>query len=140
MRQLDGNPMGTTPHHPDMSTTDQERKMTQPSGTTRDESDRDLARVSDELAGRLRARGVGVHDDDSPEAIVALVEDVEAFERAVEAHGGDLMMDEPPAHHAGQPDDPHFLIPVRGDDESFTQYRARLVAATAAIRGHKPHS
>lgn len=114
--------------------------MTQPSGTPRDDTDRDLARVSDELASRLRTRGVAVHDDDSPDAIVALVEAVEAFESAVEAHGGDLMMDEPPPHHRGQPDDPHFLIPARGDDESSTQYRARLVAATAAIREHKPHS
>ena len=114
--------------------------MTQPSGAPRDENDRDLARVSEELAGRLRARGVAVHEDDTPDAIVTLVEAVEAFERAVEAHGGDLMMDEPPAHHRGQPDDPHFLIPARGDDESYTQYRARLVAATASIRDHKPHS
>jgi hypothetical protein len=114
--------------------------MTQPSGTPRDQSDRDLARVSEELAGRLRARGVAVHEDDSSDAIVALVEAVEAYEREVEAHGGDLMMDEPPARHAGQPDDPHFLIPARGDDESFAQYRGRLVAATAAIRGHTPHS
>lgn len=114
--------------------------MTQPSGTPRDENERDLTRVSDELAARLRARGVAVHDDDSTDAIVALVEAVEAFESAVESHGGDLMMDEPPARHAGQPDDPHFLIPARGDDESFAQYRDRLVAATAAIRSHKPHS
>ena len=114
--------------------------MTQPSGAPRDENDRDVARVSEELESRLVARGVAVHDDDSPEAIVALVEAVEAFERAVEARGGDLMMDEPPAHHAGQPDDPHFLLPPRSDDESFAQYRARLDAATAAIRHHKPHS
>jgi hypothetical protein len=114
--------------------------MTQPSGAPRDENDRDLARVSEELAGRLRARGVAVHDDDTPDAIVALVEAVEAFERAVESHGGDLMMDEPPAHHRGQPDDPHFLIPARGDDESATKYRARLVAATTSLHDHKPHS
>jgi hypothetical protein len=123
-----------------MSATRQESEMTQPSGAPREENDRDVARVSEELAGRLRARGVAVHDDDSPEAIVALVEALEAFERAVEAHGGDLMVDEPPARHAGQPDDPHFLLPPRGDDESFTQYRAKLTAATAAIQQHKPHS
>jgi hypothetical protein len=117
-------------------------EMTQPSGARRDENEneRDLARVSEELAGRLRARGVAVHEDDSSDAIVALVEAVEAFERAVETHGGDLMVDEPPARHSGQPDDPHFLLPQRGDDESFTQYRARLVAATAALHGHRRHS
>jgi broad specificity phosphatase PhoE len=114
--------------------------MTHASGAPRDDHDRDLTRVSQELAGRLRARGVAVHDDDSPRAIVAMVEAVEAFERAVEARGGDLMMDEPPANHAGQPDDPHFLLPARGDDESFAAYSGRLAAATAAIRRHKPHS
>ena len=114
--------------------------MTQPSGAPRDENDRDLARVSEELAARLRARGVTVHDGDSPDAIIAMVEAVEAFERAVETHGGDLMMDEPPARHVGQPDDPHFLLPPRGDDESFVQYTGRLAAATSAIRKHKPHT
>ncbi len=114
--------------------------MTQPDSAPSSERDRDIARVSQELAGRLRARGVAVHDDDSPEAIVRIVEAVEAFERAVEAHGGDLMVDEPPAHYAGQPDDPHFLLPQRGDDESFVAYAGRLAAATTAIRKHKPHS
>jgi hypothetical protein len=114
--------------------------MTQPHSAPSNENDRDIARVSQELSGRLRARGVAVHDDDSPEAIVALLEAVEVFERAVEAHGGDLMMDEPPANHAGQPDDPHFLLPPRGDDESFTAYSGKLAAATAAIRKHRPHS
>jgi broad specificity phosphatase PhoE len=114
--------------------------MTQPESTPRDETDRDVARVSQELAGRLRARGVTVHDDDTSEALVRILEGVEAFERAVEARGGDLMVDEPPAHHAGQPDDPHFLLPSRGDDESFAAYTGRLAAATARIRRHKPHA
>jgi broad specificity phosphatase PhoE len=115
--------------------------MTHPSSAPRDfnDRDRDLTRVAQELAGRLRARGVAVHDDDSPEAIVALLEAVEAFERAVESQGGDLMVDEPPTARRAQPDDPHFLIPSRGDDESFTQYSGRLAAAIAAIRRHRPH-
>ena len=113
--------------------------MTQPGSTPRDD-DRDIARVSQELAGRLRARGVEVYDDDSADAIVRILEAVEAFERAVEARGGDLMMDEPPANHAGEPDDPHFLLPSRSADESSSAYAARLAATTAAIRKHKPHS
>lgn len=114
--------------------------MTQPDIAPRDENDRDLARVSQELAGRLRARGVAIHDDDSPDTIVLLLETVEAFERAVEAQGGDLMMDEPPANQAGQPDDPHFLLPPRGDDESGSAYGTRLAEQTAAIRKHKRHA
>ena len=113
--------------------------MTQPNSTPRDD-DRELARVAESLAGRLTARGVAVHADDSPEAIVLLLDHVEAFERAVEARGGDLMVDEPPAHHEGQPDDPHFLLPARGDDESPSAYATRLANATVAIRRHKPHS
>jgi hypothetical protein len=114
--------------------------MTQPGSAPRHESDRDITRVSQELTGRLRARGVAVHDDDSPDAIVRILEGVEAFERAVEAHGGDLMMDEPPENRAAQPDDPQFLLPRRGDDESFVAYVGRLAAATAVIRKHKPHT
>jgi hypothetical protein len=110
--------------------------MTEPGSAPRDERDRDISRVSQELSGRLRARGVDVHEDDSPEAIVRILEAVETFERAVEARGGDLMLDEPPANHAGQPDDPHFLLPQRGGDESFAAYVGRLAAATAAIRKH----
>ena len=113
--------------------------MTQPNSTPRDDN-RERARVAESLAGRLAARGVDVHADDSPDAIVLLLEHVEAFERAVEAGGGDLMVDEPPAHHEGEPDDPHFLLPQRGDDESPSAYAKRLVDATLAIRRHKPHS
>ena len=113
--------------------------MTQPNSTPRVDN-RELARVTESLAARLAARGVAVHANDSPDAIVLLLEQVEAFERAVEAGGGDLMVDEPPAHHEGQPDDPHFLLPQRGDDESPSAYAKRLVDATLAIRRHKPHS
>jgi broad specificity phosphatase PhoE len=114
--------------------------MTEPGSGPRDENDRDIARVSQELAGRLRARGVAVRDEDSPDEIVRMLEGVEVFERAVEKRGGDLMVDEPPANHAGQPDDPHFLLPPRGADESATAYAKRLRAATAAVRRHKPHA
>ena len=50
------------------------------------------------------------------------------------------MMDEPPANQAGQPDDPHFLLPPRSDDESGSAYGTRLAEQTAAIRKHKPHA
>ena len=114
--------------------------MTEPGTTPYGDDDRDVARVSMDLAGRLRALGVEVHDDDSAEAIVGIVEAVEAFEHAVRAQGGDLMMDEPPANQAGEPDDPHFLLPSRGADESSTDFATRLAATTAGIRKHKPHS
>ena len=113
--------------------------MAHPPIFPRDDDDRDLARVSQELATRLRARGVAVHDDDSPDAIVLVSEAVEVFERAVQSRGGDLMVDEPPRNHAGEPDDPHFLLPTRADDESASAYATRLAAATADVRKHPRH-
>jgi broad specificity phosphatase PhoE len=96
----------------------------------------DVARIAQEMAGRLRARGVAVYDSDSPDDVVQLVERVEEFERAVESRGGDLMVDEPPAHSMAQPDDPHFVLPMRAADESIAHYIRRLRAATAAVREH----
>jgi hypothetical protein len=107
--------------------------MTQPGPTPRDD-DRDVARVTQDIAARLRQRGVAVHDDESPEEIVRLLEGVEAFERAVESRGGDLMVDEPPAAGASQPDDPAFLLPTRAADESASGYLERLGAATETVR------
>jgi hypothetical protein len=98
----------------------------------------DVARIAQEMASRLRARGVAVYDSDSPDHVVQLVEAVEEFERAVESRGGDLMVDEPPARGAAQPDDPHFLLPTRAADESVSNYLKRLRVATDAVREHPP--
>ncbi|MEX2151951.1 MAG: hypothetical protein WD825_01355 [Gemmatimonadaceae bacterium] len=103
---------------------------------TSDHWNPDVARVAEEMASRLRARGIAVYDSDSPDDVVQLVESVEAFERAVESRGGDLMVDEPPARGAAQPDDPHFLLPTRAADESVSNYVNRLKASTAAVRQH----
>jgi hypothetical protein len=111
--------------------------MTQ-SDNTSDDWDRDVARVAQEMASRLRAQGVAVYDSDSPEDIVQLVESVEAFERAVESRGGDLMVDEPPSSGSAQPDDPHFLLPSRAADESVSNYIKRLGIAMAAVQQHQP--
>jgi hypothetical protein len=98
----------------------------------------DVARVAQEIAGRLRSRGVAVYDSDSPNEVLQLVEGVEEFERAVESRGGDLMVDEPPIAGQAQPDDPHFLLPTRAADEYVANYLRRLSAATAAVREHPP--
>src|SRR6476620_12779512 len=108
-------------------------RMTQPD-SSRSEERTDLARVSEEIAGRLRARGISIGNRESPEDLVRVLEAVEAFERAVESRGGDLMMDEPPSRSAGEPDDAHFLLPKRADDESLAQFADRLWTATAAVR------
>ena len=107
--------------------------MTHPGSAPRDD-DRDVARVTQDIASRLRQRGVAVHDDETPDEIVRLLEGVEEFERAVESKGGDLMMDEPPTAGSSQPDDPAFLLPKRADDESASGYLERLSAATEGVR------
>jgi len=96
--------------------------------------DRDVARVAEELRGRLQARGIDIGDADSPDDIEAVLEAVEEFEAEVEALGGDLMMDEPPAGSKPQPDNPRFLLPKRLADESVSRYISRIEKATAALR------
>ena len=100
----------------------------------------EIARVAQDMAGRLRARGVETSDTDSPIEIAAILDAVEAFEGAVMARGGDLMMDEPPVRGFAQPDDRHFLLPRRSADETVAHYVRRLVAATATVRNHTPES
>jgi hypothetical protein len=99
---------------------------------------RDVARVTQEVAGTLRNRGIEVWDNDSPEDLVRLLDAVETFERSVQRRGGDLMMDEPPIDTLGEPDDPLFLMPSRSADESVVAFARRLAALTAEIRAKRP--
>lgn len=94
----------------------------------------DVARVSQEIASRLQTRGIAVRASDSPDEVVQMLERVEAFEDAVQAGGGDLMVDEPRGDGRAQPDDPRFLLPTRGDDESVAGYLTRLNAAIEVAR------
>jgi hypothetical protein len=89
-------------------------------------------RARTELSDRLSDRGITIGAIDSDEDVVELWEAVEAFERAVEAHGGDLMIDTPPAE---QPDDPRFVIPRREGSESLGALRVRIEAATSRLSG-----
>ena len=98
----------------------------------------DLRRAADEVISRLEARGVTINGDESPEALVEVLEEVERFERAVESRGGDLMVDEGPADSPTQPDDPHFALPRRRADETIRAYRQRLARATDEVCGHEP--
>ena len=84
-------------------------------------------------ADRLRMRNVDVTGQESPEETVTLLEAVERFELAVQSHGGDLMVDEPPPGHEAEPDDPGFVIPRRGEGESVGDYVQRIDAATVRI-------
>jgi len=96
------------------------------------EEERDHAASA--TADRLRLRGVRVDDRDSPEGIVAVLEAVERFELAVQSHGGDLMVDEPPVGNEAEPDDPAFVIPERAPSEAAETFASRIDDASARIR------
>jgi hypothetical protein len=86
-----------------------------------------------EVTGRLRARGITVTGAESPEDLVNLLSAVERFEAAVEAHGGDLMVDD---LKSAQPDDRHFVVPRRAKGESIRAYIGRINEATLGLRRH----
>jgi hypothetical protein len=99
----------------------------------RDEEFEERTAAAAEVAVRLRARGVAVTGAESPEDLVNLLSAVERFEAAVEAHGGDLMVDD---LKSAQPDDPHFVVPRRSKGEGIRAYIDRIDAATAGLRHH----
>jgi hypothetical protein len=93
----------------------------------------EVARVSKQLADRLRARGVAVHASDSADDLGSLMEAVEAFESAVESKGGDLMVDEAPAGKKTQPDNARFALPERKSNESPNTYISHIESATSRV-------
>jgi hypothetical protein len=88
--------------------------------------------VQEEIANRLHQRGIDLDDSEFSDQIVELLSAVEEWERAVQARGGDLMVDEPPSR---QPDHPGFSLPRRADDESISAYVNRVRRATEGLRG-----
>ena len=86
-----------------------------------------------EAAARLRSHGVMVTGAESPDDLANLLDAVERFEGAVEAHGGDLMVDD---LKSPQPDDPHFVLPRRTRGEGLRAYIGRIDEATTNLRRH----
>jgi broad specificity phosphatase PhoE len=93
----------------------------------------DIRAVAAEVADRLRRRGIPLSGDERPEDLADLLAAVERFESAVEARGGDLMVND---LKSSEPDDPHFVVPSRLPEESFRDYSTRIDAATLAVRQH----
>src|SRR6266705_4988536 len=91
------------------------------------------AAAAAEVTARLRSRGITVTGGENPEDLVDLLSAVERFEAAVEAHGGDLMVDD---LKSSRPDDSHFVIPRRGHGEAVSAYVTRIDEATAQLRRH----
>ena len=88
----------------------------------------------EDIVARLNARGIDVTEDASVEALVEVSEAVDAFERAVQAAGGDLMVDTRPAT---EPDDPRFVLPVCHGGESLHDYALRIRNAAARLNGER---
>ena len=94
--------------------------------------DEERERVADQIAGRLRSRGVRLDGRESGEQLVTLLESVEQFEAVVVTRGGDLMVDEPVGAGAPlSPDVRAFVLPSRGGNESVADYIDRIAEATA---------
>lgn len=111
--------------------------------TTGDERhERDLNRhrgdeqrsAREDIVARLNARGIDVTDDASVEALVEVSEAVDVFEHAVQAAGGDLMVDSPPSV---EPDDPRFVLPKCHGGESLHDYAMRIRSAAARLNGER---
>jgi hypothetical protein len=111
-------------------------------GSANEEHERDLNvnRVDEQrdasalAVARLNELGIAIDDVESSDVVADLLEAVEAFEREVEAAGGDLMVDTPPSQ---LPDDPRFMLPRRLDDETVTAYSNRVRLAAHNLR-HPP--
>ena len=88
-----------------------------------------------EVAGRLRQRGIAVTGAEDSDELANLLDAVERFEHEVEAHGGDLMVDD---LRSSRPDDPHYVVPRRQPGEVIRAYIGRIDEATASLQRHPP--
>src|SRR5437667_12427311 len=99
----------------------------------RDEEREERAAAAAEVTARLRGRGIALTGAENPEDLVDLLSAVERFEAVVEAHGGDLMVDD---LKSSEPDERHFVVPRRGHGETVRAYVVRIDEAAAGLRGH----
>src|SRR6266496_671186 len=98
-----------------------------------DEEREERAAAAAEVTARLRGRGIALTGAENPEDLVDLLSAVERFEAAVEAHGGDLMVDD---LKSSEPDDRHFVVPRRVPREAVQAYITRIDAARAGLGRH----
>ncbi|HMG19424.1 MAG TPA: hypothetical protein VK573_11915 [Gemmatimonadales bacterium] len=98
-----------------------------------DREENDARAVAADVADRLRRRGIALTGAERSDDLADLLSAVERFEKAVEAHGGDLMVDD---LKSPQPDDRHFVLPRREHGESIRAYIVRIDGATDGLRRH----
>ncbi|MBK5186612.1 MAG: hypothetical protein JJD97_00110 [Gemmatimonadaceae bacterium] len=103
-----------------------------PSTGSSDGSAEDRKRIGEEIAMRLRRKGVQLTGKETSDELADLEEAVEQFERMVERGGGDLMVDEPVTGGAPiAPDAREFVLPTRNASESVTAFIDRIHAAAS---------
>jgi hypothetical protein len=85
----------------------------------------------EETEDRLRDRGIAVYSRDGDEEVADLLDAIERFETIVESHGGDLLVNR---IDSSEPQDPAFVLPIRGPEESIAEYRLRVEAAIDRLR------
>jgi hypothetical protein len=109
--------------------------MSKAASKNTDARDDERGRVADEMAARLRQRGVRLSGHETGEDLANLLEAVEEFEGVVQNRGGDLMVDEPVAGDRPiLPDDRAFVLPVRGERETVSAFIGHIAEATARAR------
>src|SRR5207253_11053957 len=81
--------------------------------------DEEQSRAAAEVAARLRQRGIALTGAERPDDLADLLSAVARFEAVVEAHGGDLMVDD---LKSSQPDDSQSSVPRREHGEYARAY------------------
>ncbi|MEO7043011.1 MAG: hypothetical protein ABI035_12175 [Gemmatimonadaceae bacterium] len=83
-----------------------------------------------ELLARLEQKGVQIGARATASDLADLLTAIGAFESAVEAAGGDLMVD---TLTSSEPERPEWVLPRPNDDESVSAYTKRVGAATGRV-------
>jgi hypothetical protein len=99
--------------------------------------DEERQSVEAEVAARLRTRGVLLTGAETADEVADLLDAVDQFDAAVEAHGGDLFVDTPTALNSDrveQPDDVAYVLPTRAAHEAVASYITRVTAAVSRLR------
>lgn len=76
-----------------------------------------------EISGRLFQKGIDVSTEEDPALLADLLSAVEKFEAAVEAQGGDLMVNMP---DSTDPQNPNFVVATRNAAEDMESYIRRI--------------
>jgi hypothetical protein len=84
-----------------------------------------------ELLARLEQKGVRIGERATESELADLLSAIGTFESAVEAAGGDLMVDTP---RSSEPERPEWVLPHPNDDESVSGYTKRVNSAAGRVR------